>query len=75
MITRRFHAMRRGSRVVVLALMIAGALIAAIFLCLIVGCTPTAGLRPTEPLYAPGGYADRMHIQRTPYFPAPCRRR
>ena len=70
MTTRRFHRTINRASVVVWILF---ALAAAILLCLLVGCGTTDGLEPTGSLYGPGGYAERNHVRRTPYFPAPCR--
>ena len=75
MITRRFHSARRGARLVVGALLVGVALVLAIFFLLaMTGCVSTVDVRPPAPMYGPGGYAERMHVQRTPYA-APCRRR
>ena len=52
------------------AMLLALALIAAAFVLLaLMGCTSTADLRKPAPLYGPGGYKERMLIQRAPSAP------
>ncbi len=66
---------RRSSRNAIKAL-VAAVLwtIAGLLVLSALGCASLVDVKDPPPLYGPGGYAERMHVQRAPYA-APCRRR